>query len=155
MGRRLARIVVLLAGAAMLAGCVEMAPRSSVAFQPAAEREARYAAEVALAVKENRRDEISEAAANGRLIRPQMPEVWASSPGAAPLGPEGTPERSVLPALGSAAADSELGPPPACAGPGSPAAARSIDCEGPWPGAGPGLTALFPAAIAPAKRPRR
>ena len=73
MGRSLASIVVL-APIALLGACLEMLPRSS------AEREIRYAAEVTLAIKENRRDEVSEAAANGRVVLPQMPEIWASSP---------------------------------------------------------------------------
>src|SRR5215207_3968420 len=103
MGRSLARIVVLLAAPALLGGCLEMAPRSSVAFRQPAEREVRYAAEAALAIKEDRRDEISEAAAKGRLVLPQMPEVWASSSGQAPIA-DGVREQVILDEFGSAAA---------------------------------------------------
>ena len=65
MGRWLDRVVVL-GGLAALAACIEVAPRSSVPFQEARERQVRYAAEVTLAVKEERRDAVSEAAVNGR-----------------------------------------------------------------------------------------
>jgi outer membrane protein OmpA-like peptidoglycan-associated protein len=75
MGRRLDRIIVL-GGLVALAACIEVAPRSSLPFQGARDRHARYAAEVTLAIKEERRDEVAEAAANGRLVLPQMPEIW-------------------------------------------------------------------------------
>jgi hypothetical protein len=75
MGRLLASLLVL-TPLALLAACLEMAPTSSVPFQPTAERQARYAAEIALAVKEDRRGEISEAAANGRMVLPELPEIW-------------------------------------------------------------------------------
>ena len=149
MGRSLARIVVLLAAPALLGGCLQMAPRSSVAFQPTAEREVRYAAEVALAIKEDRRDEVSEAAANGRLVLPQMPEVWASSPGAAPIA-EGVREQVVLDELGSAAASVGIAPQAAaCAGAAAKRADHAIPCGRVWPGAGPALPALFPQRSPP------
>jgi hypothetical protein len=153
MGRSLARIVVLLAAPALLGGCLQMAPRSSVAFQPTAEREVRYAAEVALAIKEDRRDEVSEAAANGRLVLPQMPEVWASSPGAAPIA-GGVREQVVLDELGYAAASVGIAPQAAaCAGAAAKRADHAIPCGRAWPGAGPALPALFPATVAPAMGP--
>ncbi|HEX5796015.1 MAG TPA: hypothetical protein VFY19_09245 [Geminicoccaceae bacterium] len=156
MGRWLARIVVLLAAPALLGGCLEMAPRSSVAFQPPAEREVRYAAEVALAIKEDRRHEVSEAAANGRLVLPQMPEVWAGAPGAGPIGAEGAREPVARDAVGSAAAGMASAPPTAaCEGPARRGADRDTACRRPWPGAGPTLPALFPAAVAPALGPHR
>ena len=77
MGRPLTSILVL-ASLVLLGACVEMAPRSSLPFQAAAARQARYAAEMALAVKEDRRDAVSEAAANGRMVLPQLPEIWGS-----------------------------------------------------------------------------
>ena len=97
MGRWLDRVVVL-GGLAAVAGCIEVAPRSSVPFQDARARQARYAAEMTLAVKEERRDAVSEAAVNGRLVLPQMPEIWgvaqaqlagpaAAAPALAPLDP--------------------------------------------------------------------
>jgi hypothetical protein len=79
MGRSSASIVIL-APLAMLGACLQFAPRSSVPFQAAADRQARYAAEIMLAVKEDRRGEISEAAANGRIVLPQLPEIWGLPP---------------------------------------------------------------------------
>jgi hypothetical protein len=156
MGGWLARIVVLLAAPALLGGCLEMAPRSSVAFQPSAEREVRYAAELALAIKEDRRDEVSEAAANGRLVLPQLPEVWAGSPSAGQIGAEGRPEQLALEELGSAVARVGIAPPAAaCERPAADAADREIICEGPWPGAGPAGPALFPTTSAPGMGPPR
>jgi outer membrane protein OmpA-like peptidoglycan-associated protein len=92
MARRLDRII-LLGGLATVAACIEVAPRSSVPFHQARDREIRYAAEVTLAVKEVRRDAFSEAAVNARSVLPQMPEIWgvprprrqASTAGAPPL----------------------------------------------------------------------
>ena len=69
MARRLDRII-LLGGLAVVAACIEVAPRSSVPFHEAHEREVRYAAEVTLAVKEVRRDAFSEAAVNARGVPP-------------------------------------------------------------------------------------
>jgi outer membrane protein OmpA-like peptidoglycan-associated protein len=90
MGRWLDRII-LLAGLAAVAACIEVAPRSSVPFHEARDRQVRYAAEITLAIKEARRDEISEAAANGRVVLPQMPEIWGVPPArlaaARPAGP--------------------------------------------------------------------
>ena len=155
MGRWLASIVVLLAAPALLGGCLEMAPRSSVAFQPPAEREVRYAAEVALAIKEDRRHEVSEAAANGRLVLPQMPEVWAGAPGAGPIG-AGAREPVALDVVGSAAAGmASASLTAACEGPARRGADRDTACRRPWPGAGPTLPALFPATVAPALGPHR
>ncbi len=82
MGRPLTSLLVL-AALASLCACVEMAPKSSLPFQGAADRQARYAAEMALAIKEDRRDAVSEAAVNGRMVLPQLPEIWGS-PGTGP-----------------------------------------------------------------------
>ena len=68
--------ILLWSWLALLAACIQIAPRSSVPFHAPLDRQARYAAEVTLAIKEERRDEFSEAAANGRLVLPQMPEIW-------------------------------------------------------------------------------
>ena len=80
MGRLLATTAVL-APLALLGACLEMAPRSSVPFRSTAERQTRYAAEIALAVKEDRRGESSEAVANGRVVLPQLPEIWGPPAG--------------------------------------------------------------------------
>ena len=77
MARPLTSLLVL-APLTLLGACLEMAPKSSLPFQAPADRQARYAAEMALAVKEDRRDAISEAAANGRMVLPQLPEIWGS-----------------------------------------------------------------------------
>jgi hypothetical protein len=77
------RTIVVLGPLALLGACLQVAPRSSVPFHASADRQIRYAAEISLAVKEDRRGEISEAAANGRVVLPQLPEIWAV-PGAAP-----------------------------------------------------------------------
>jgi hypothetical protein len=119
-----------------------MAPRSSVPFHSARDRQARYAAEVTLAIKEQRRDATSEAAANGRIVLPQMPEIWGSTdhglPGPAPAaGPLGW-----------------LDPP----APEPPLPRRCVAvppaCEGPLPVAGLAPVLLSEAAIAPAAAPR-
>jgi hypothetical protein len=144
MGRSLARIIVL-APLALLAACAAVTPRSSVPFQAAAEREMRYAAEATLAVKENRRDEVSEAAANGRVVLPQMPEIWASSPADEVRERALEPDQVAVVAAGAPAATID---PAACAWvwwDGRDAEG----CPGRAPGAGPELPPLFPAAIAP------
>jgi hypothetical protein len=154
MGRSLASIVVL-APIALLGACLEVVPRSSVPFHASAERAIRYAAEVTLAIKENRRDEVSEAAANGRVVLPQMPEIWAGPPAHdARQRAAGEDQLALLDAGGRVAG----------AGPGvSPAATGCAgvwwdgrdpdDCPSRSPGAGPELPPLFPAAIVPAAAP--
>jgi hypothetical protein len=151
MGRSLASIIVL-APLALLGACAGVVPQ--MPFHASAEREMRYAAEVTLAVKESRRDEVSEAAANGRVVLPQMPEIWASSP--AHQMRERAAEEDQLTQL-------DAGGPPLGAGLAGSAAA--IGCAGVWwdgrdvgcpsrsPGAGPELPPLFPAAIAPTGAP--
>jgi hypothetical protein len=86
--RRWLASTVVLAPLALLGACLEMAPASSVPFQASAERQARYAAEITLAVKEDRRGETSEAAANGRMVLPQLPEVWVPPAAADPRFPQ-------------------------------------------------------------------
>ena len=149
---------VVLAPLALLGACVDVAPRSSVPFQAAAEREIRYAAEATLAVKENRQGEASEAAANGRMVLPQMPEVWASLPASAAReraaeahGRAADVDRLALFDAGESAA----GASPAAAGCAGVWWDRrdADDCPGPSPGAGPELPPLFPAAIAPTGAP--
>jgi OOP family OmpA-OmpF porin len=147
MGRWLGRVVVL-GGLAALAACIEMAPHSSVPFQAARERQVRYAAEVMLAVKEERRDAVSEAAVNGRVVLPQMPEVWAF-----PRAQRQSPALAAGP-------DSELGAPlPATAGPGSGdplrpgCAGRPAGCERPLEIAGLAPALRLDSAIAPAAAP--
>jgi len=83
MDRPLRTTLAVLGPLALLGACLQVAPRSSVPFQANADRQIRYAAEIGLAVKEDRRGEISEAAANGRMVLPQLPEIWAL-PGARP-----------------------------------------------------------------------
>jgi len=143
MSRWLASIVFLLAPLALLGACIQVAPRSSVAFQPPAEREVRYAAELALAIKEDRRDEVSEAAVNGRLVLPHRPEIWGVPPSQRSVAPESSQQALLEPGIFDLAR--------------SPA-----ECPGLWaerdvadacPGAGPALPALSPAAIAPAAAP--
>ena len=151
MSRSLASIVILWAPLALLGGCLEVAPRSSVAFQPSAEREVRYAAELALAIKEDRRDEVSEAAANGRLVLPHMPEIWGVPPtqrrgrrqrpghGAARARHRGAGRRRRRRPV-SARMRAAVG------GSGRPARPSG-------PGLAPALPVLSPAAIAPAAAP--
>ena len=143
MGRSLAGIIVL-APLALLGACLEVVPRAP--FHAAAEREMRYAAEVTLAVKENRRNEVSEAAANGRLVLPQMPEVWASSPAYDARKRAADEERLAL--LDARAGPEVFMAAPRCAGVWWDRH-EPDDCPGPSPGAGPELPPLFPAAIAP------
>lgn len=144
--------LIILAPLALLGACVQVAPRSSVPFHASVEREIRYAAEVALAVKENRRDEVSEAAANGRVVLPQMPEIWASPRVSDARKRAGEADQLALLDAGGPAAGAGPEVDPAaggCAGawwePRDP-----DDCPGGAPGAGPELPPLFPAAIAPA-----
>jgi hypothetical protein len=152
MGRSLANIIVL-APLALLGACLEVVPRSAMPFHASVEREIRYAAEVTLAIKENRRDEVSEAAANGRVVLPQMPEIWAASPAHHARRRAAEDQLAVLGAGPAAAGGPEASPAPVgCAGAwwdrGQP-----DDCPGGSPGAGPEPLPLFPAAIAPAAAP--
>jgi hypothetical protein len=147
MGSSLVRIIVL-APLALLGACLEVVPRA--AFHAAAERELRYAAEVTLAVKENRRDEVSEAAANGRVVLPQMPEVWASSHASDARKRAAAEDQAAL-------LDAGTRPEVSLATPRCAAVwwdRRDVDdCPGRAPGAGPELPPLFPAAIAPTGAP--
>jgi hypothetical protein len=68
------RTIAVLGPLALLGACLQVAPRSSMPFQTAADREARYAAEATLAIKEDR--QVSEAAVNARTVLPELPEVW-------------------------------------------------------------------------------
>jgi hypothetical protein len=147
MGRSLASIVVL-APIALLGACLEVVPRSSVPFHASVEREIRYAAEVTLAIKENRRDEVSEAAANGRVVLPQMPEIWASSPAYDVRARAVEEDQLALLDAGEPAAQAG----PACAGVWRDRR-HPDDCPSGAPGAGPELPPLFPAAIVPAAAP--
>jgi hypothetical protein len=147
MGSSLVRIIVL-APLALLGACLEVVPRAP--FHAAAERELRYAAEVTLAIKENRRDEVSEAAANGRVVLPQMPEVWASSPVYDAQRRAADEERLAL--LDAGAGPEVFMAAPRCAGVWWDRR-EPDDCAGSSPGAGPELPPLFPAAIAPTAAP--
>jgi hypothetical protein len=151
MGRSLASIIVL-APLALLGACLEVVPRSSVPFHASAEREIRYAAEVTLAIKENRRDEVSEAAANGRVVLPQMPEIWASSPAYDVRARAAEEDQLALLEAGGPAAEAGTGISPEAAGCAGVWWDRRHpdDCPGGGPGAGPELPPLFPAAIVPA-----
>jgi hypothetical protein len=153
MSKSLASIVILLVPLTLLGACIEVAPRSSVAFQPSAEREVRYAAELALAIKEDRRDAVSEAAVNGRLVLPHMPEIWGVPPTEHPGAASG--QETALLEPGVAEAGAAAGGVPSTTG-----------CEGLWadaddpdvcpsggPGLEPALPVLSPAAIAPAAAP--
>lgn len=145
MARRVDRII-LLSGLAAIAACIEVAPRSSVPFHAAREREVRYAAEATLAVKEVRRDAFSEAAVNARGVLPQMPEIWgvprprpqAPIAGARPLA-----------RLDPPAPDQLRRPPPDPASPGC----QPGDCEDPVQIAGLAPVPLLGTAIAPAAAP--
>lgn len=150
MGRSFASIVVL-APLVLLGACLEMAPSSSVPFQTTADREARYAAEITLAIKEDRRAEISEAAANGRMVRPQLPEIW---------GPPGAdPGRGQAPlALDLAGLEPGAGSGPAwhnCASIGidSSGDTPAADCRRRWPGARLVLPSFGDGSILPAIAP--
>jgi hypothetical protein len=87
--------IVMLAPLALLGACLQVPPRSSVPFQATADRQTRYAAEITLAVKEDRRGEVSEAVANGRMVLPQLPEIWAL-----PRVEPGRPQAALEPGLG-------------------------------------------------------
>jgi len=152
MGRTSRARLIVLAPLALLGACLEVVPRSSVPFQASVERKIRYAAEVTLAIKENRHDEVSEAAANGRVVLPQMPEIWAGS--AAYDMRERAAEEDQLALLdeGGLAAGASPGVAPAavaCAGVWWDRR-HEDDCPGGAPGAGPELPPLFPATIVPA-----
>ncbi len=115
------RTIAILGALALLGACFQIAPRSSVPFQASADRQIRYAAEAGLAVKEDRRGEISEAAANGRMVLPQLPEIWAlpevrPEPGHSPLEIDPT---GIEPAAANTPA------PIGCAAPG----ARPTECR--------------------------
>ena len=139
--------IILLGALAAVAACIEVAPHSSVPFHAARDRQVRYAAEVTLAIKEERRDEVSEAAANGRVVVPQMPEIWgvprnqvAAGPAAASVRPiEAPPDRWRPPLPGAT--------PPSC---------RPGECElqiaGLMPAPLPGA-AIAPAAAPPGAEP--
>ena len=146
MARSLDRIIVLGALAALVA-CIEVAPRSSVPFHTARDRHARYLAEVTLAIKEERRDALSEAAANGRVVLPQTPEIWGiAQPQAQELPP---PDPAVaLDALAAEPRRRPLKPRPGRCG-GSPVGCAPPDLQ--LAGLAPGL--LFSAAIMPAAAP--
>ncbi len=150
MGRPLTSILVL-APLVLLGACLEMAPSSSVPFQDAAARQARYAAEMALAVKEDRWAEVSEAAANGRMVLPQLPEIWGS-PATGQRRGQAAHEPGLArlePAMASASPGSGCSLPriePA----GGPAPA---DCRQDWRASGlilppPGYASIAPAAAA-------
>jgi len=152
MGRTSLASIIVLAPLALLGACLEVVPRSSVPFQASVEREMRYAAEVTLAIKENRRDEVSEAAANGRVVLPHMPEIWAGSPAHDARQRAAAEDQLALVDAGGPAAAARPGGSPApvgCAG-ASWDRRDPDDCPGGPPGAGPELPPLFPAAIAPA-----
>jgi hypothetical protein len=129
MGRPLTSLLVL-APLILLGACVEMAPKSSLPFQAAAERQARYAAEMALAVKEDRRDAASEAAANGRMVLPQLPEIWGS-PGTGQRRGQAALEPATARLEPATASDSSgIG---CAAPPGQPAGGpRPADCRYGW-----------------------
>ena len=145
MATRLDR-VILLGGLAMVAGCIEVAPRSSVPFHAAHDREIRYAAEVTLAVKEVRRDAFSEAAVNARSVLPQMPEIWGV-PRPRPQAP--TAGAPPLARLDPPAPDQRRRPPPDRSSQGCPPG----DCEASVQIAGLAATPLLGATIAPAAAP--
>jgi outer membrane protein OmpA-like peptidoglycan-associated protein len=141
--------ILLWSWLALLAACIQIAPRSSVPFHAPLERHARYAAEVTLAIKEERRDAFSEAAANARLVLPQMPEIWGVD--------GGRPVPDVAPAASQVAL---LAPPPpnprrqrtqaplpaSCAG-------LLARCERPFHVPQLAPTLLLPAAVMPAAAP--
>ena len=150
MGRPLASTVIL-APLVLLGACLEMAPRSSVPFQATAERQTRYAAEIALAVKEDRGGETSEAAANGRVVLPQLPEIWA--PPVADHTPRSFPREIDLAGL-----EPEAGRGPA--GRGCSLMSTSVsgdasltDCRPIWPGEAPVLPLPDRRAIPPTPAP--
>ncbi len=131
MGRSLASTVVLIP-LVLLGACLEMAPRSSVPFQATAERQTRYAAEIALSVKEDRRGETSEAAANGRMVLPQLPEIWAPPVAGRNLrqAPRGLDLARLEPGAGSSPAERACASVPA----ELPGEAPLTDCGSLWRG---------------------
>ncbi len=150
MGRWL-KGILLWSWLALLAACIQVAPRSSVPFHDAVARQARYAAEMTLAIKEERRDEFSEAAANGRLVLPQMPEIWGVD-GRQPV-PEVAPAETRLALLEPPPADPrrQWAHAPLPAG----CAALITSCRRPPPLPMPRLASmlLLPAAATPAAAP--
>jgi hypothetical protein len=155
MGRLLASLLVL-TPLALLGACLEMAPTSSVPFQPTAERQARYAAEIALAVKEDRRGEISEAAANGRMVLPELPEIWgppASDQKARPL-PQVLDLAGLAPEAGNRPAERGC----ALLTPEPPDGVLPGECRSTWRGQGtlvppPVEASMLPAAARSAPKP--
>ena len=145
MARRLDRII-LLGGLAAVAACIEVAPRSSVPFHEARDRQVRYAAEVTLALKEVRRDAFSEAAVNARSVLPQMPEIWGV---ARPRPQDPTAGAPPLVRLEPPPPDRRHGPPDDA----MPHGCRPADCERPLQIAGLAAAPLLGAAIAPAAAP--
>jgi hypothetical protein len=143
------RAIAVLGPLALLAACFQIAPRSSVPFQAAAERQSRYAAEIMLAVKEDRRGEASEAVANGRMVLPQLPEIWGF-PGA-----EARAARAERAALEPARTPLEPGVPTGCASLRSvtPGEAALADCGQGGPIQALILPPLGYASIAPAAAP--
>ncbi len=144
MGQPFASIVIL-APLILLGACFQIAPRSSMPFQATADRQSRYTAEIMLAVKEDRRGEVSEAAANGRMVLPQLPEIWGLPPA------ERGPAPAALAPLGPGAASGST--PTGCASPADASAddASAAACQG-----GRDWALILPtlgyASIAPAGR---
>ena len=103
-----------------------------------------------LAIKEERRDAFSEAAANARLVLPQMPEIWGVD--------GGRPVPDVAPAASQVAL---LAPPPPNprrqrTQPPLPASCAGLlaRCERPFHVPQLAPTLLLPAAVMPAGRAR-
>jgi outer membrane protein OmpA-like peptidoglycan-associated protein len=119
-----------------------------VPFHAPLERQARYAAEMTLAIKEDRPDAFNEAAANARLVLPQMPEIWGIDGGRP--APELAEAESRL-ALHAPPPDPRHGhaqgfSPTGCAG-------RPADCRRPLQLPQVASTLLLPAAAVPAAAP--
>ncbi len=149
MGRTSASLVIL-APLALLGACLQVAPRSSMPFQATADRQTRYAAEATLAVKEDRRGEVSEAAANGRMVLPQLPEIWGL-----PRAEPGRTLAALEPALaqpepGAAGGPASIG----CTSPGGALLSDGAagDCRRGWQGSALGLPPGS-APIAPGATP--
>ncbi len=145
------RTIAVLGPLALLGACLQVAPRSSVPFQAAADRQTRYAAEITLAVKEDRRGEVSEAAANGRMVLPQLPEIW----GPPRAGPD-RPHAALEPDLGQlepVAVNGLLSVGCASLGGPSPDAASPAGCRPGWRAGTLDLPPSGYASIAPAAAP--
>jgi hypothetical protein len=155
MGRLLASPLVMMS-LTLLAACLEMAPVSSVPFQPTAERQARYAAEIALAVKEDRRGEISEAAANGRTVLPELPEIWG--PPASDHKTKPLPQVLDLAGLAPEAGNDPAGRGCAALAPEPPDGVLPADCRSAWRSRGslvpsPDEASILPAAARSVTKP--